>query len=51
MIHAGWFDSPFGKTLAMGTDRGLCGLRFVGDMDEDESWQDLASRWPNATIR
>jgi len=30
-ISWGWFDSPFGETLAMGTDRGLCGMAFAAE--------------------
>lgn len=45
----GWFDSPFGPALVMGTARGICGLGFVGEMTEPEAMQDLQSRWPRAT--
>ncbi len=47
----GLVRQPFGPALAMGTDRGLCGLGFCrrdrhrGDLD------DLAARWPKADIR
>ena len=27
-ISYGWFNSPFGEVLAMGTERGLCGMGF-----------------------
>ena len=47
-IHFGWFDSPFGEALAMGTERGLCGLAFAGETGRTESFTDLAGRWPNA---
>lgn len=47
-IRFGWFDSPFGEALAMGTDRGLCGLAFAGETGRKESFADLAGRWPNA---
>ncbi|MDP7151496.1 MAG: bifunctional helix-turn-helix domain-containing protein/methylated-DNA--[protein]-cysteine S-methyltransferase [Paracoccaceae bacterium] len=47
-IHFGWFDSPFGEALAMGTERGLCGLAFAGETGRKESFADLAGRWPNA---
>ena len=43
-----WFDSPFGDLLAMGTDRGLCGLAFAADRGRDESFADLSARWPKA---
>ena len=50
-IRWGLFDSPFGEVLAMGTDRGLCGLGFVEDAAGgiDAAMADLAGRWPEAT--
>ncbi len=45
----GWFDTPFGQALVMGTGKGICGLGFVGEMTEAEAMQDLRSRWPRAT--
>ncbi|WP_417726543.1 methylated-DNA--[protein]-cysteine S-methyltransferase [Roseovarius sp.] len=50
-IHYGWFDSPFGEALAMGTDRGLCGLAFVGEFGREVSMADMQSRWPNAIYK
>lgn len=50
-IRWGRFDSPFGPAIAMATDRGLCGLGFSGEQGDLETFQDLASRWPNATFR
>lgn len=47
-IHWGWFDSPFGNALVMGTDRGICGLGFASEMGRDATMQDLVSRWPKA---
>lgn len=47
-ISYGWFDSPFGKALAMGTDRGLCGLAFAEETGEAAAMEDLRNRWPNA---
>ena len=47
----GWFASPFGEALAMGTDRGLCGLAFAAEVGRDAAMADLRSRWPNATVR
>jgi len=49
-IRYGWFDSPFGKMLAMGTDRGLCGMAFADETGEDAAMADLRSRWPKATF-
>ena len=48
IIRWSWFNSPFGKLLALATDRGLCGLGFSGVNDEEEVLQDYKNRWPNA---
>ena len=47
-IRYGRFDSPFGPALAMGTDRGLCGLGFIAETTPDATMADLQSRWPKA---
>ncbi len=47
-ISWGWFDSPFGDLLAMGTGRGLCGLAFAASLGRDAVFADLALRWPKA---
>ncbi|MGH1576690.1 methylated-DNA--[protein]-cysteine S-methyltransferase [Planktotalea sp.] len=47
-IKTGWFDSPFGRVLAMGTEIGLCGMAFAEETGEGTSYQDMASRWPAA---
>lgn len=47
-ISWGWFDSPFGPALVMGTDRGICGLAFSAEMGEAEAMADLTRRWPGA---
>ncbi|MCK0119978.1 bifunctional helix-turn-helix domain-containing protein/methylated-DNA--[protein]-cysteine S-methyltransferase [Loktanella sp. F6476L] len=49
-IYSGWFDSPFGPTLVMGTDKGICGAAFAETMGDATAVQDLQSRWPNATF-
>lgn len=47
-INWGWFDSPFGRALAMGTDVGLCGMAFADEVGEQASFADMAARWPKA---
>jgi len=47
-IRHGWFASPFGEVLAMGTDKGLCGLAFAEECGRVAAWQDMAGRWPAA---
>lgn len=47
-IYWGWFDSPFGLALVMGTEKGICGIGFAGEAGEEATMEDLVSRWPNA---
>lgn len=49
-IHWGWFDSPFGPALVMGTDRGICGIGFAAETGAEATMADLASRWPRAAF-
>jgi AraC family transcriptional regulator of adaptative response/methylated-DNA-[protein]-cysteine methyltransferase len=49
-IFWGWFESPFGPSIVMGTDKGICGLGFADEMGADTAMQDLLRRWPNATF-
>ncbi len=49
-IYWGWFDSPFGPALVMGTDKGICGIGFASEMGEGEAMRDLTSRWPEAML-
>ncbi|MEM6276644.1 MAG: bifunctional helix-turn-helix domain-containing protein/methylated-DNA--[protein]-cysteine S-methyltransferase [Pseudomonadota bacterium] len=51
VISWGWFDTPFGDALAMGTDRGLCGLAFTEEFGRQVAMEDMTSRWPTATFR
>ena len=50
-IYWGWFPSPFGDALAMGTDRGLCGLAFAAEFGRDWAWDDMTKRWPDADFQ
>ena len=47
-IRHGWFDSPFGPALVMGTDRGLCGIGFAAETGHEATMADLSARWPRA---
>ncbi len=47
-IYWGWFDSPFGLSLVMGTEKGICGIGFAEEMGEEAAMEDLVSRWPKA---
>lgn len=48
MIYWGWFESPFGPSLVMGTEKGICGIGFSAETSEEATMQDLLSRWPKA---
>lgn len=47
-IYWGWFDSPFGPALVMGTDKGICGLALSAEVGEAAAMADLIGRWPMA---
>ncbi len=47
-IFWGWFESPFGPALVMGTDKGICGMAFGAETGEEEAMEDMLSRWPLA---
>ena len=47
-IHWGSFDSAFGPLIAMGTAQGLCGMGFCAEMGWQDTFDDLAKRWPAA---
>lgn len=49
-IRWGWFDSPFGPVVVMGTDKGICGMGFAADIGENTALHDLRSRWPKASF-
>jgi len=47
-IRWGWFDSPFGPAIIMGTDKGICGMGFAAEMGVEGAFDDLIQRWPKA---
>lgn len=47
-IYWGWFDSPFGMALVMGTEKGICGLGFAAETGAEAAMEDMRSRWPQA---
>lgn len=47
-IYWGWFESPFGPALVMGTEKGICGLALAAETGEDAAMADLYNRWPEA---
>lgn len=49
-IYWGWFESPFGPAIVMGTERGICGMGFAAEMGAETAFQDLLTRWPKANF-
>ncbi|WP_099827044.1 methylated-DNA--[protein]-cysteine S-methyltransferase [Oceaniglobus indicus] len=49
-VFWGWFDSPFGPALVMGTDKGICGIALSAETGPDAAMADLTGRWPNASF-
>ena len=49
-VHWARFDGPFGGMVAMGTERGLCGLAFTDETGDEAAFADLTGRWPAATF-
>lgn len=47
-IYWGWFESPFGLSLVMGTVKGICGIGYASEAGEEATIEDLTSRWPKA---
>ncbi|MFT5007272.1 MAG: AraC family transcriptional regulator of adaptative response [Paracoccaceae bacterium] len=47
-IDFGWFPSPFGEMLVMGTKRGICAIAFTAESSRADAMADLTARWPAA---
>ncbi len=47
-IRYGVIDSPFGRCLIARTDRGICGIGFIGDGGEQQELARLGRQWPGA---
>jgi AraC family transcriptional regulator of adaptative response/methylated-DNA-[protein]-cysteine methyltransferase len=50
-IEYGFYDSPFGIALVMATEKGVCGLAFGDEGEQDAMMDDMRARWPNAAYR
>jgi AraC family transcriptional regulator of adaptative response/methylated-DNA-[protein]-cysteine methyltransferase len=50
-IAYGFHDSLFGSALIMTTDKGVCGIAFSEEGDEDAAFDDMRARWPDAAYR
>ena len=51
VIDYGFHPCPFGIALVMATARGVCGLAFADEGDEEEILADMRARWPKANYR
>lgn len=49
-IRYGIHETPFGACLIATTDRGICNLHFLDNVDETNAAQFLKAEWPNAEI-
>ena len=47
-VFWGWFDSPFGPALVMGTEKGICGLALAAETGRQVAMEDMRARWPKA---
>jgi AraC family transcriptional regulator of adaptative response/methylated-DNA-[protein]-cysteine methyltransferase len=47
-IRYGFHDCPFGKSLIMATDWGICGIAFADPGEEQTTLSDMKGRWPEA---
>ena len=50
-IAYGFHPSLFGLALLMRTERGLCGLAFGDEGEEESMLADMQARWPHASYR
>jgi len=50
-ISYGFHPSPFGECLLAVTERGICGLGFVGGGDRKQTLEDFKGRWPAARFQ
>ena len=49
-IHWDWADGPFGDMIIAATDRGICGIGFCDELGRDWAFDDMRSRWPEASF-
>lgn len=51
VIEYGFHPSPFGMALVMLTGKGVCGLAFGDEGEEEKMFADMRARWPKADYR
>jgi AraC family transcriptional regulator of adaptative response/methylated-DNA-[protein]-cysteine methyltransferase len=50
-IDYGFHACPFGTVLVLATDKGVCGLGFGDEDEEEDLLADMKARWPKANYR
>lgn len=50
-IDYGFAFSPFGLAVVLSTEKGICGLGFGEEGEEEAMLADMTSRWPKASYR
>ncbi len=50
-IDYGFHPCPFGIALVMATAKGVCGLAFGDEGEEEKIFADMRARWPKANYR
>jgi AraC family transcriptional regulator of adaptative response/methylated-DNA-[protein]-cysteine methyltransferase len=50
-ISYGFHPTPFGECLLAVTERGICGLGFLGEGGRKQTLEDFKRRWPAAAFR
>ena len=50
-IHYGFHATPFGECLLAATERGVCGMGFVGEGGRGRTLSDFKERWPEARLK
>ena len=50
VIRYGFSESPFGRCLIALTDRGICDLRFVNEVNEKDEESNLKEKWSAARL-
>jgi AraC family transcriptional regulator of adaptative response/methylated-DNA-[protein]-cysteine methyltransferase len=49
-LRYGFHPSPFGSAIVISSERGLAGLAFSDPGEEMPAFEDMARRWPRATL-
>ena len=51
VVDYGFAPCPFGIAIVLATEKGVCGLGFGEEGEEDDMLADMRSRWPRAQYR